>query len=153
MRYGECGTKILMIGMQNRIAEACHNSVGKIFPTMYKYYDTKTHSVKVKSRPALIIFQPLNERDTEYIVLPCSTIKNPSFLNEIYDVPLSCKEYPKTHIVRDCYIRCHKQTIMYRESIDFEREIADLKNDYEKTFAKIMAKVYEFQTKVVETTL
>ena len=52
--------------------------VGKIYPSVLQFYDVKTKSQRNKSRPLLIIAEPIG-KDTEYTVLPVSTNLNRPF--------------------------------------------------------------------------
>ena len=61
--------------------------VGKIYPSVLQFYDVKTKSQRNKSRPVLIIAEPIG-KDTEYTVLPVSTLLNRRFYDPRYDVQI-----------------------------------------------------------------
>ena len=54
------------------------SKVGKIYPSILPYFDKRERRIKYKSRPILIIAEPIGI-DTEYTVLPVSTISNQAF--------------------------------------------------------------------------
>lgn len=63
------------------------SKVGKIYPSILPYFDKRERKIKYKSRPILIIAEPIGI-DTEYTVLPVSTISNQAFYNPLYDTEL-----------------------------------------------------------------
>lgn len=124
--------------------------VGKLYPSYFRYKDPKTKSIKFKSRPILIIAEPTGQFDTEYIVLPVSTLSNPIFFEKEFDIQLKVCDYSKLSISRDCYVRTHKQTTMYRSNIDFHKCIGDLKTDYPEVFSLILKKLRDYENGIIE---
>lgn len=118
--------------------------VGKIYPSFFKFKNRVTGKTETKSRPILIIAEPIGAYDTEYIVLPVSTISISKFYNSDYDVSLKVKDFPLLKITRDCYVRAHKQTTMYRSDIDFQNCIGDLKSDYPRVYHEVLEKIKKF---------
>ena len=121
--------------------------IGKIFPSFFPYKDKG--EVKHKSRPVLIIAVPTHP-DTEYTVLPVASISRREFLNFEFDVNLKVGDHPKISITRDSYIRTHKQTVIYKTKIDFQKCMGNLKIDYPEKFDEVLEKLCEFETKIIE---
>lgn len=63
----------------------------------------------------------------DYTILPVSTISNKTNINSKYDIKIEPDKYPKLNLNKTCYIRTHKQTILFKESLYIKEEISDLK--------------------------
>lgn len=125
------------------------NDIGKIYPSIFPFYDKKLNKLSYKSRPVLIIAEPIGF-DTEYTVLPVSTMSNRSFYNPLYDEELKQSDYPLLKLNKMSYVRTHKQTTVYKKSIDFNSCIGDLKKDYNECYYKILDRLGDFNSKVKE---
>lgn len=123
--------------------------IGKIYPSFFQFKDKATGVVSIKSRPMLIIAEPIG-MDTEYNVLPVSTVSRKEFLRLDYDVPIEKSKFPLLKLNNDSYIRVHKQTIVYRTEIDFRNCIGDLKLNYSETFFEVLEKLRSFENKIIE---
>lgn len=123
------------------------DKIGKIYPSTFPYYEKQTKKMRFKSRPVLIIARPIGV-DTEYTVLPVSTLKNRVFYNFEYDVELIPSEYSKLKLRSLSYIRTHKQTVIYSANIDFNRCIGDLKKDYSKCYFDVLRRLEKFNDAV-----
>lgn len=121
--------------------------VGKIYPSVLQFYDVKTKSQRNKSRPVLIIAEPIG-KDTEYTVLPVSTLLNRRFYDPRYDVQIKVENFDKLRLTKECFIRSHKQTTVYKANIDFNKLIGDLKNDYPDCFYDILDKLEKFNGEI-----
>lgn len=117
------------------------SKVGKIYPSILPYFDKRERKIKYKSRPILIIAEPIGI-DTEYTVLPVSTISNQAFYNPLYDTELLPRNFPNLSISRKSFVRSHKQTTVYKSTIDFKQCIGDIKKSYPETYYEIVNKFY-----------
>lgn len=118
--------------------------VGKVFPSFFRYRNSKSGEVGIKVRPSMIVGVPDNPFDKEFLVLPVSTMVKQEFINPEYDVYISPNEFPKCSFNRPCYIRCHKRTVIYKTEFDFRKCIADIKNDYPEVFEDIMSRMHKY---------
>lgn len=116
------------------------NHVGKMYPSIVPYFNARTKKTEFKSRPILILAEPIGV-DTEYTVLPVSTVSNHAFYNALFDVEIKPSDYPKLHLSKTSYVRTHKQTTMYKSLIDFHKCIGDLKTDYSDCFHEVLDKL------------
>lgn len=125
------------------------NRVGNIYPSILPYFNKKEKKIKYKSRPVLIIAEPIG-LDTEYTVLPVSTISNQAFYNSLFDTELLPDEYPELMISRKSYIRSHKQTTVYKSIIDFDQCIGEMKRFYPETYYQVIEKLEKFNQSISE---
>ena len=124
--------------------------IGKIYASMVEFFDIKTNTTKIKSRPVLILS---STRNNDYTILPISTITNKVNMDTDYDIKIDPVSYPKLKIKQISYVRTHKRTFIHQASIDRNNVIGDLKKDYEELFLKILEKVQEFDNKVIDDAL
>ena len=88
------------------------SKVGKIYPSILPYFDKRERKIKYKSRPILIIAEPIGI-DTEYTVLPVSTISNQAitlymirnYYHAIFLIYLSVENRLSDHISRQQCIK------------------------------------------------
>lgn len=125
--------------------------IGKVYPSYFRYFDKKLGRVSIKSRPVLIIGDPITTKDTEYVVLPVSSLLNQSYYQKDYDVLLEKNKLINSTLNRDSYVRTHKRTVMYRADIDFTKCIVDLKNDYKSIFSEIVDKMEKYDSSLAES--
>ena len=124
--------------------------IGKIYASMVEFFDIKTNTTKIKSRPVLILN---STRNNDYTILPISTITNKVNMDTDYDIKIDPVSYPKLKLKQISYVRTHKRTFIHQASIDRNNIIGDLKKDYEELFLKILEKVQEFDNKVIDDAL
>ena len=124
--------------------------IGKIYASMVEFFDIKTNTTKIKSRPILILS---STRNNDYTILPISTITNKVNMDTDYDIKIDPVSYPKLKLKQISYVRTHKRTFIHQASIDRNNVIGDLKKDYEELFLKILEKVQEFDNKVIDDAL
>jgi uncharacterized protein YifN (PemK superfamily) len=127
------------------------NSIGKVYPSYFVYYNAKQKKERIKSRPVLIIAEPIGQKDTEYTVLPISTVSRSEFYNQDYDVKLSAKTLTKAAIEKDCYVRTQKRTTIYKSNIDFKKCVVDLKREYPQIYKEILQKMTAFDQMITKT--
>lgn len=123
--------------------------IGKIYPSILPYYDKSMKKTIYKSRPVLILAEPVGF-DTEYNVLPVASISKPIFYNAEYDIKLDPEIYNLLCLKRVSYVRTHKQTLVYKSLIDFDKCIGDLKGDYTELFYEILEKLDKFNSNLKE---
>lgn len=124
--------------------------IGKICTSMTEFFDTKTQTTKIKSRPVLVLD---NTRNNDYTVLPISTITIKANIDACYDVKIDPLIYPKLKLKKISYVRTHKRTYIHQASIDRNNIIGDLKKDYEELFLEILEKVQKFDNEVIDNAL
>ena len=124
--------------------------IGEIYASMVEFFDIKTNTIKIKSRPVLILS---STRNNDYTILPISTITNKVNMDTDYDIKIDPVSYPKLKLKQISYVRTHKRTFIHQASIDRNNVIGDLKKDYEELFLKILEKVQEFDNKVIDDAL
>lgn len=69
--------------------------IGKIYITVFKYYDKNIKSMNLKNRPILVIGKA--DKD-DYIALPISTIPLKQNIDSNYDICLTVNEFPNTKL-------------------------------------------------------
>ena len=114
------------------------------------YYNAKQKKERIKSRPVLIIAEPIGKKDTEYTVLPISTVSRTEFHNEDYDVKLTAKKLTKAKFDQDCYVKTQKRTTIYKSNIDFKKCIVDLKKEYPGIYGNILKRMTLFDQMIVK---
>jgi uncharacterized protein YifN (PemK superfamily) len=125
--------------------------IGKVYPSFFVYYNAKQKKERIKSRPVLIIAEPIGEKDTEYTVLPLSTVSRSEFYNADYDVKMSAKKLKKADFDKDCYVRTQKRTTIYKSNIDFKHCIVDLKREYPQIYRDILKRMVLFDQTIAKT--
>lgn len=108
----------------------------------------KSKTTKFKFRPALILAQA---DDSDYVVLPISSVSIRKNLDAIYDIEIDPKEYPKLNLNKLSYIRTHKQTIMNKAEI--LGLIGNLKQEYEDLYLQVLEKRDEFNADITSRSL
>ena len=116
------------------------SNVGRIYNSIIPYFDKVSKRTKLKARPCLILSEP--EFDHEYMIVPVSTMMEPKYRDEDYDIYIDVSKYPKLNFHHNCYIRCSKQTLTYEQSIDFDTCLGNLKDDYPEVFIDVIERVY-----------
>lgn len=122
--------------------------IGKACVSLFQYYDSKTRTMKFKGRPILIIGQA---DPTDYVVLPISTVSDPTKIDSEYDLQLLPSDVPKMNFKTTSYVRTHKQTVIHAGEVS--RQIVDFKAEYEDLYLQILAKVEKFQKEMLDKAL
>lgn len=117
--------------------------IGEIRKVFLSYFDVKTNKNSFKSRPALIIAKA---DDTDYVVLPVSSITRRENVNALYDVEVDPAVYPLLGLRNLSFVRTHKQTIANLASIG--DMIGDMKGSYEDLYLEILEKRAEFSKNI-----
>lgn len=118
--------------------------IGKAYTSAFPFFDIQTHKNSFKVRPVLIIGKA---DSSDYVVLPISRITNRQNLDSFYDILITQITTPKMNLKKDSYIRTHKQYIINLGSL--VKEIVDFKNEYPDIYIDAMAKVEDFQNKMI----
>ena len=122
--------------------------IGKIYWSVFPYFDMKTRQNRFKKRPVLIIAGPHNN---DYTVLPVSSVSIRSNLHPKFDIILDPVAYPELRLSKTCYLRTHKQTIVHQAELT--NLIGDLKHDYPDTYLKALELLEEFNSLVMNQAL
>ncbi len=122
--------------------------IGKIYWSVFPYYDRKAGKNSFKKRPVLIISGP---RNNDYTVLPVSSVSIKSNLDLEYDIEIDPSTYPALGLLKTCYVRTHKQTIVHQAALT--TMIGDMKTDYEDLYLDIMMTLEKFNKTVLDSSL
>ena len=122
--------------------------IGKIYSTVFPYYDSKTQKNSFKKRPVLIIGGP---RNNDYTVLPISTVTKKANLDSEYDLEINPANYPLLHLDKLSYVRVHKQTTVHKVSLT--SLIGDMKNEYADLYLNVLEKLEEFNKITIDNAL
>lgn len=117
--------------------------IGKICKAITPFYDVRSHQMRTKSRPALVLAQ---SDDEDYVVIPISKISHSENIDVEYDIKIDPHVYPKTNLTQISYARTHKQTIIHRSQlID---PFCDLKKEYNDLYNKILIQRTAFSDEI-----
>ena len=122
--------------------------IGKVYVSIFKYYDNIKGKMSFKNRPVLIVGKADN---TDYIILPISRVTKRENLDEYYDVLLNPDAVPKLNLTQYSYVRTHKQSVV--NIVELYREITDFKKDYMDIYLDIISKMEEFQKNLIDNAL
>lgn len=122
--------------------------IGKIYSTVFPYYDSKTQKNSFKKRPVLIIGGP---RNNDYTVLPISTVTKKANLDSEYDLEINPANYPLLHLEKLSYVRVHKQTTVHKVSLT--SLIGDMKTEYADLYLNVLEKLEEFNKIAIDNAL
>ena len=122
--------------------------IGKIYTSVFPYFDSSVRQMKYKNRPVLIIGGP---RNNDYTVLPLSTISNSANKDPVYDVEIDPVKYPLLNLTKVSYVRTHKQTTMH--SANLVTCLSDVKNTYEDLYIDILLKLEQHNNELMEKML
>ncbi len=122
--------------------------IGKIYSTVFPYYDSKTQKNSFKKRPVLIIGGP---RNNDYTVLPISTVTKKANLDSEYDLEINPANYPLLHLDKLSYVRVHKQTTVHKVSLT--SLIGDMKTEYADLYLSVLEKLEEFNKITIDNAL
>ena len=117
--------------------------IGKLYVSVFRYYDRAQKRESLKRRPVLII----GSADTsDYVVLPISKVTSKEHLHSFYDYNVGPKSHPNSNLNSESYIRTHKQTVMRKEELVME--ISDFKALYPDDYREIIKRVGIFQESI-----
>ena len=122
--------------------------IGKIYWSVFPYYDVKQNKKSFKKRPVLILSGP---RNNDYTVLPVSSISNKANLDSDYDIEVVPEEYPLLNLNKPSYIRTHKQTTVHQGELT--TQLGDLKSDYGELYLHMLEKLEDFNKKIMDEAL
>lgn len=122
--------------------------IGKAYVSTFQFYDNRNHRMSFKNRPVLIVGQA---DATDYVILPISRVTNSANLDMDYDFKVEPQDVPMMNLTQTSYIRTHKQAIVHARELT--REIVDFKNVYPDKYIDVIAKMEEFQKKVIDNAL
>lgn len=122
--------------------------IGMLYVSVTPYYDRIRQANGFKNRPVLIIGGP---RNSDYTVLPLSTISNSAMIDPEFDVRIEPEQYPSLHLNRVSYIRTHKQMTVHQAAL--VRQIADLRADCPELYLTILGKLEKFNDELMTAAL
>ena len=122
--------------------------IGKIYTTVFKYYDRALKQMSLKNRPILIIGKA--DKD-DYIVLPISSVTIRKNVDQNFDICIIPNNFPNIKLKKISYIRTHKPSTLHQGELI--KEICDLKKEYPELFFEIMSKVNEFNSMIINNYL
>ena len=99
----------------------------------------------------MIVAVPLVAQDSEYVVLPVSTLSNKSCYCKEYDILLEKSSLINSTLDKDSYVRAHKRTVIYKADIDFTKCIVDLKKNHPPIFTEIIDKMSKYDSLIKES--
>lgn len=112
---------------------------GWICTSVTPYFDVKTKTQGLKSRPVLVIGQADSE---DYAVLPISRVTNRAHLSDVYDIKIDPAIFPGSGLAQVSYVRTHKQIFVNNHAIT--GKICNLKGTYPDLYLKIAVKLEEY---------
>lgn len=119
--------------------------IGKVCVAIFPFYNIENGENSFKKRPVLIIGEKINN---DYTILPVSTITNKKNISKEYDIVIDPKDYPLLKLEKICYIRTHKQNVLYKNSI--YSEISNLKLNYPELYKEIVEKLKKFNQYIID---
>jgi len=122
--------------------------IGKAYVSTFQFYDNRNHRMSFKNRPVLIVGQA---DATDYVILPISRVTNSANLDMDYDYKVEPQDVPLMNLTQTSYIRTHKQSTVHAGELT--REIVDFKNEYPDKYIDVIAKMEEFQKKLIDNAL
>ena len=122
--------------------------IGRLYTSVFPFYDNKLRKMSYKSRPVLIVGQA---DKNDYVILPVSRVTNQNNLDRYYDVPLEPKDYPLTNFKQRSFVRTHKQYTIHKAEL--VKEIIDFQNTYPDTYLDVIIKMEEFQKNLISKAL
>lgn len=124
--------------------------VGKIRKVKTPYYDNKSHSMKFKSRPGLVLKQ-VSATDDDLVIMPISKVQYTHNISIEYDIKITQSNYPNLNLSCDSYLRTHKSCVVnIANTIDC---IADLKTEYPDLFIQALENYEAFSKEVIDEAL
>lgn len=122
--------------------------IGKAYVSVFQFYDSSSNQMSFKKRPVLIVGQA---DENDYVILPISRVTNRLNIDSYYDFKITAKSTPLMNLKQTSYIRTHKQSVVHKGELI--KEIIDFKTEYPDIFIEIIAKMEEFQNKLINDAL
>ena len=122
--------------------------IGEIRTVLTPFYDARTSSMSIKSRPGLIIAKADSQ---DYVLLPVSTITRQWNVDPVYDIEVDPSVYPLLGLNKRSYIRTHKQTVVHGAEIG--KFIGDLKGTYSELYLEVLTKREQFSAEITKQAL
>lgn len=122
--------------------------IGKIYSSVFPFYDSQKQANSFKKRPVLIVGGP---RNNDYTVLPISRVTKKANLDLEYDLEVDPTKYPLLHLNEISYVRVHKQTTVHKASLT--SVIGDMKGEYEDLYLNVLEKLEEFNKTTLDHAL
>lgn len=117
--------------------------IGEIRKILTPFYDLSSSSMKIKSRPGLIIAQA---DAGDYVVLPLSTISRRENRNPVYDLVIDPAEYPLLRLRTVSFVRTHKQTVVHCGEIG--ECISSMKVSYPDLYLRVLEAREQFSEEI-----
>jgi ABC-type transporter lipoprotein component MlaA len=121
--------------------------IGDIVKIRTPYFDSKSNSIRFKSRPGLIIGN-YGPTDSDYLVLPISKISHSRFRHPTYDLLIDPQTYPLSNLTCRSYIRCHKQVTIRRA--DISDTISKFKVNYPEKYSEVIELLSKFDKEKIK---
>ena len=121
---------------------------GKIYCSVFPYYDSVKKQRLFKKRPVLIIS---DIRNGDYNVLPISKISRQDKRDPEYDISIPVNAFPNLALSYDSFIRVHKQTMVHQG--DLIHEISDLAAEYKELYIEVIDKLDQYNSLLRESLL
>lgn len=122
--------------------------IGKAYVSTFQFYNNRTHRMEFKNRPVLIV----GKADaTDYVILPISRVTNNANVDSDYDLKMEPQDVPLMNLTQTSYIRTHKQAVV--NARELTKEIVDFKSEYQDKYVDVIAKMEEFQKKIIDNAL
>ena len=122
--------------------------IGKAYVSTFPFYNNRSHKMDFKSRPVLIVGQA---DLTDYVILPISRVTNKDNIDSDYDFEITKQSVPLMNLAQTSYIRTHKQSVVHAGELT--KEIIDYRKEYPDIYLDVIAKMEEFQKKIVDNAL
>ena len=122
--------------------------IGKAYVSTFQFYDNRNHRMSFKNRPVLVVGQA---DVTDYVILPISRVTNSVNIDSEYDYCINPQDVPLMNLTQVSYIRTHKQCVVYLGELT--KEIVDFKTEYPDIYIDVIAKMEEFQKKLIDRAL
>lgn len=118
--------------------------VGSIRISRMPYYDSASQRVKYKGRPILLLKAEKGIGESDFSILPISSISHKENIDEIFDIEVTAEMYPLLKLNKDIsYIRCAKISTVHSSTISKD-EISNLKEQYPELWDKVVLKLKEY---------
>lgn len=121
--------------------------IGQIHYSKFQYYDAKSHKLKFKQRPVLIIGVEKENGPCDLTVLPVSSISKQENIIPYFDIEIPRVEYPLIELSdRYAISYCRTSKISTVNSFDIGKKIlCQLDEIYPELYDHIRKKHIDFQ--------
>lgn len=120
--------------------------INSIVMTSFPYFDIKKGKKSFKIRPVLIIGCEKETFQTDFTVLPVSSVTNKEHLHEEYDINIGKLICPNLKNIKadECFVRVHKPTTINSNEIIRNKPFDDLPSLYLTIHNEIVNKWKQF---------